>query len=287
LVRAIGSFDFPDELREQFAAFTAAWLAGLPVWLIGWVPAQRLAARNDAVGVDARRSILRKVYIYGYWLVAILVLLGNAIGIVFFILSAIFGLLASENVSETLTNLGQSVGFTVIALAVWLYHLFLLRKDNEFAKREQAVVVEQTAAEWENLHAVVVSPSDAPFAPAFMDGLALELPHLKPASVQLPPASDPIPDEVVAQLAQAKLIIAPLSLATPGGALAAYPATKLVVLPELEGVKWVSAKAPASQLATLIRQTAQEVKAEVKEEPVQPAVTEEKANEEATTKADG
>jgi Domain of unknown function (DUF5671) len=273
LVRAIGTFSFPDELREQFAAFTAGWLAGLPVWLIGWVPAQRLAVRDDAAGVDARRSLLRRAYIYGYWLVAILVLLGNAISIVFLILSAIFGLLSSEDVGETLTNLGQSIGYAVIALAVWLYHLVLLRRDNAYTKREQAVVVEQTAAQWENLHAVVVSPEGAPFEPAFMEGLGRELPYLKLVAIQLPPASDPIPDEIVAQLAQAKVIIAPLSLAAPGGALAAYPATKLIVLPEIAGVKWIGANAPASQLAGLIRQTAQEVNAQaaaVVEEPAPP-----------------
>ncbi len=262
LVRALGTFSFPADLREQFAGFTATWLAGLPVWLIGWVPAQRLATRDDAGGVDARRSLLRKAYIYLYWLAAILTLLISAIAVVYLLLSAVFGLLASENILQTLTNLGQAVGFAVIALAVWIYHLVLLRRDNAFARREQESVLQQTAAQWETLRVVVVVVSDSPINAQFLESLSRELPQLKPVSLELPPASEPMPEEMAAQLTAAQIIITSMALALPGGPLAAYPALKLVVLPQLTGTKWIGGETPAVQAAVAIRQAAQTIKRE-------------------------
>lgn len=260
LVRTLGTFAFPEELREQFAAFTATWLAGLPVWLIGWVPAQRLATRTDAVGVDARRSLLRKAYLYLYWLAAILTLLISAIAVVYLVLSAVFGLLASENIIERLTNLGQAIGFAVIALAIWIYHLILLRRDGDFAKREQAAVLQQTAAEWENLRVVVAFESEPP-AP-LLEGLSRELPQLKPVSIQLPTASEPLPEETAAHLSTAQIIITSMALALPGGPLAAYPALKLVLLPQMPGTKWINAETPVPQTVLAIRQAAQTMKRE-------------------------
>jgi hypothetical protein len=260
LVRALGTFSFPSDLREQFAGFTATWLAGLPVWLIGWVPAQRLAIRNDALGVDARRSLLRKAYLYLYWLAAILTLLVSTIAVVYLLLSAVFGLLASENILETLTNLGQAVGFAVIALAVWIYHLVLLRRDNAFARREQESVLQQSAAQWENLQVVIALDSDS--RASFLEGLNRELPQLKPVSIELPPASEPMPEESAAQLAAAQIIITSMALALPGGPLAAYPALKLVLLPQLTGTKWIGGETPAAQAAVAIRQAAQTIKRE-------------------------
>jgi len=263
IVRAVGSWSFPDDLRGLFAGSTAAWLAGLPVWLIGWMPAQSRAVREDALGLDARRSLLRKAYLYAYWLAAILFLLGGAISIVYLVLSALIGLLAAENIAETLTNLGQAVGFALIALAVWIYHFFVLRRDNDFARREQQTVAQQAAAEWESLRVVIAAPAGAPFDPETLEQIGRELPHLKPAVVQLPTPEEAAA-ETSAQLSAAHLIIAPFALALPEGPLAQYPAPKLIVLTQAAGVQWLVAGAEGqglgAQIARSIRQMAHDLK---------------------------
>ena len=51
-------------LRGQIQRRTSALLVGLPLWLITWRKMQHEAARMDDAGDHARRSVLRKTYLY-------------------------------------------------------------------------------------------------------------------------------------------------------------------------------------------------------------------------------
>ncbi|MGB8648727.1 MAG: DUF5671 domain-containing protein, partial [Anaerolineae bacterium] len=78
LIRTIAGDPFGSTLREPLAWFTAALVAGLPVWLLPWRSAQLTADRPGPQGSDERRSIVRKLYLYFYLFAASMTVLGSA-----------------------------------------------------------------------------------------------------------------------------------------------------------------------------------------------------------------
>ena len=230
LVRSLQK-GFDAAHREQLAGFTATWLAGLPVWLMGWLPAQRRAARGDEIGADARRSVLRKIYLYFFWLSSVLLVLFNAIIIVYQLLALFVGVLAGEGVLDTLTSLGQAIGFTVIGAALWVYHFLVLRGDNSFAKREQEVVEQKNLEAWQTLRVMIVS-DDETFAAPVARELKNLLPHLSPEIIRFPIA------DAETKLAAADAIVAPWTLALQDR-VAASAAHKIIVPTPLKGGTWI------------------------------------------------
>jgi hypothetical protein len=69
-------------VRGQLATSLAALLAGFPVWLLAWWPAQAATRPTGPAGVAARRSWLRRLYLYGFALIAVIVTLVSAIAVV-------------------------------------------------------------------------------------------------------------------------------------------------------------------------------------------------------------
>jgi len=249
LVRSLQK-GFDAAQREQLAGFTATWLAGLPVWLMGWLPAQRRAARNDDLGADARRSILRKIYLYFYWLSSVLSVLFNAIFIVYQMLALFVGVLAGESILDTVTSLGQAIGFTVIGAVLWVYHFLVLRGDNSFAKREQEVVEQKDLEAWQTLRVIIVS-EDETFAAPMAAGLKKLLPHLSPEIVRLPVAEA----DIESKLAAADAIVTPWTLAQQTH-IANSPAHKIIVPIPLKDATWIG----LSQMANYEVQIAQAVR---------------------------
>ena len=162
-------------LRGQFATNLAALVAGLPVWLLAWLPAQAATRPTGPAGTAARRSWLRRLYLYGFALAAIIVTLVSAIGVVYQILNGLFRLGDGENV---LANLARSAGFAVIGTAVWVYHVWVLRQDGKLAPADRAVEADQRAAaqaaaaatraansrRWAGLPVAIVDDGDGRFA---------------------------------------------------------------------------------------------------------------------------
>jgi hypothetical protein len=65
-------------LREEVSRWGAAALIGLPVWLVHWSWAQRLASRST----DERASVLRRLYLYASLAVGLIATAGSAHGLV-------------------------------------------------------------------------------------------------------------------------------------------------------------------------------------------------------------
>jgi hypothetical protein len=232
LVRSLQK-GFDAAQREQLAGFTATWLAGLPVWLMGWIPAQRRAARNDDLGADARRSILRKIYLYFYWLSSVLAVLFNAIAIVYQMLALFVGVLAGESILDTVTSLGQAIGFTVIGAVLWVYHFLVLRGDNSFAKREQELVEQKDLESWQTLRVIIVS-DDESFAAPMATELKKLIPHLSPEIIRFPVADA----DSESKLAAADAIITPWTLAQQTH-IANSAARKIIVPTPLKDATWI------------------------------------------------
>ncbi|MEK7809786.1 MAG: DUF5671 domain-containing protein, partial [Chloroflexota bacterium] len=248
---------FDAAQREQLAGFTAMWLAGLPVWLMGWIPAQRRALRDDDLGADARRSILRKIYLYFYWLSSVLAVLFNAIAIVYQLLAFCLFLGTLVNFLDTITNLGQSIGFTVIGAVLWAYHFFVLRGDNTFTKLEQEAVEQKDLEAWQTLRVIIMSEGDS-FATKIQDELKKLLPHLTPEIIRFPIADA----DTESKLAAAHAIVAPWTLAQQTH-IANSPAHKIIVPTPLKGGTWIGLSQMMNrevQIAQAIRGVAQKKK---------------------------
>ena len=246
------AFRADDTLKEQFAAFTAAFVAGLPVWLLAWTPAQRTAGQPGPAGLASRRSILRKAYLYFYLLVAVVVTLSSAVRVVYELLNALFGLFGGGNV---LADIAQSIGFTVISSAVWLYHGWVLRGDSRRAKQDKGLeadeqskakeqTVSQLASDWARFPVAVVDGGDGAFGRLALAALKSQLPYLTVIPIGLTPeagaamGADPAtgPDQLLLTASACLLVVASTVLAA--GPVAASPAPKIVAPVSAPGIQW-------------------------------------------------
>ena len=121
------------DLRARVASALATLVIGLPLWYLNWKPMQSQALSSDAVGGLARRSIVRKVYLY-------LVLFGSVIGgtvtavmVVYLLLQVLLGVEILD-VSGLLDRLQWLTMFVVVLV----YHFTSLRRDGAEAARALA-----------------------------------------------------------------------------------------------------------------------------------------------------
>lgn len=259
---------FGTELRGQLSWFTAAIIVGLPVWILPWRQVQNRAVESGPAGTDARRSTVRKIYVYFFLFVATMTVLSSAVFIVFKILSMFLGA-----AGPTLSELGHSIAFSMIAVGVWLYHGFILRSDHRLSGRERV-------SQLEDLRVAVVDVGAGRFGRAVVDAFKREAPELdlepivltEPGTAVLGEGIEKSDEEIATQLAQAGVIIGPWMIAVPGGAQGRVtaaiaqavldsPARKLLAPTWAEGWDWAGvgrwdAEALARQTVSAVKQIA-------------------------------
>jgi hypothetical protein len=264
LIRALSKSLVGNDFKEQLAWFTAALIAGVPVWLWPWRQVQIRATAAGEAGADERRSVIRKIYLYFYLLVATLTVLGSAVYILFRLLSLVLG---DRNSSNLLSDLGHAIAFGLIAIGVWVYHGLSLRGDGQVNKHEQTQRLAATRV-------VVVDEGESRFGQLVREGLRRELPGLTLDTLSVEPPTEALPDsqtEAVSLLAQAGIIVAPWNSARVGylaEPIAASPARKLLIPIRLDGWEW--AGVDRWSLDALARQTVRAVKQMVAGEEVKP-----------------
>lgn len=233
LIRSL-STAFVSELREQLAWFTAALVAGLPVWLLPWRLAQLAAARPGEDGGDEREDIVRKIYLYFYIFVATMTALGSAIYLVYRLVGLVLGA-DSNNLGN---DLPHAIAYGLMAVAVWLYHGAVLRQDSRLL---DAPTLPRA------LRVVVV---DGRLPPTLLTALRQTLPF---ATVQAVGSGDTAP------LSEAELIITPWPLAEAERevetAVRHSPAPKLLIPIRQPGWEWVGVE--PWNLDHIISETAQ------------------------------
>jgi hypothetical protein len=242
--------------REQFAWYTAAIIAGLPVWIIPWRQTQEAATLDGPVGADARRSVVRKIYLYFFLFVATMTMLSGAVYILFRILSMVLG----ED-APTLTQLGQAISFSLIAAAVWVYHGNILRSDGRLTKLEQSGLLEA-------LRVVVMDVGGDHFGSAVVEQLKRDFPEISLEPILLGPDTKATVDEknITAQLTNAGLIVGPWNVAVNSGvvsdkvaaAVVASSARKLLVPTQSSQWDWAGVDRWDSE--SLVNQTVRAVK---------------------------
>lgn len=126
IIRMVFEQGLGNVLREQVASVSAALTAGLPIWLLSWRKVQEAAkAKNDFARLE-RQSVVRKVYIYFFLFVATMTVLVSGVAIVSQLLNISLGNASTDNLANLLAH---AIAYSIIAVAVWLYHRALLNED--------------------------------------------------------------------------------------------------------------------------------------------------------------
>lgn len=197
LAQAITSSSQPMvTMRDTFSGALAALLVGTPLWLVPWRRMQREAARLDDTGDHARRSVIRKAYLY-------LALFLLVIGAMFFTGSLLYTLIdalitgASADFAQEVISLFLSL---VIDSLLLVYHWRALRQDS--------ITAQQTLGD---LHAdfptLVLLEEKGVFGEALLEYLQKVAPRLP---VALHPIERGAPDET---MLGAKAVLLPLGMA--------------------------------------------------------------------------
>ncbi len=228
-----------------------AWLlVGAAYWLSNWPVMQAEARRADGTGDHARRSVLRKSYLYLAVFLTVVGLMASA-GVLFYRL--INALLGNPGIDLTLESWLQIRSLAL--LAVWLaYHQAVLRADGRLALRTLA----QRQASFTIL---ILQPDDDPFYATLNEALKRQAPGL-PVTVCF--LSQGLADM---QESSPQALVLPASLALAPSPqlrvwLDGYPGRRVLVPLPTAGWEWAGqpVRTPrelAQDTAVLLRQMAE------------------------------
>jgi hypothetical protein len=204
----------------------ASLVVGLPLWLMTWRPMQAQALEEGSVGDHARRSVIRKTYLY-------LVLFASVIGgmisggiLIFTLINAALG----GNTPDFTKSVLNSLQILILFVVLLLYHLSALRKDG--AARADVLEAKQ-----EDFKLVVLDNSDGKFGESIKVVFAKRAPKVPVTVINV---KDGIPADT-----KADAVILPGSLAVdmPKNAEAwirSFNGTKLIVTDDAAGVYWLN-----------------------------------------------
>jgi hypothetical protein len=233
-----------DAHREALSYFTAALIAGAPVWLLTWRKAQQEALREDQNGRSARASLVRKIYLYSVLFVSIMSVLGSAVYVLYRVLQWIL-----TGSSLTLVDVAVPLTIAIVQLLNWGYHLSTLRSDRRLSSLDEV-------RRLSDMRLALVDHGGSEALLAFVDRLQRAAPGIAFPVVSSEGAAEggDIAEEVFARIRQAEAIVVPSSLFVDvdsvGGrdvaaAVAASPAIKLVLPESYPSLFWVGLEAQA------------------------------------------
>lgn len=118
-----------DTTRGTLTASIASIVVGLPLWLTMWRPMQAEALTSDEMGDHARRSVLRKTYLYLVLFVSVIGGMATAVGLVYQLIRVALSGDTGSDFVNTVLNLTQLLFLFGVVL---VYHLNVLRTDGAF-----------------------------------------------------------------------------------------------------------------------------------------------------------
>jgi len=119
-----------DSLRDTLATSISSLVVGLPLWLMTWRPMQAGALAQDQLGEHARRSVIRKFYLYLVLFASVIGGMATAVGLVYQLLRAV---LTGDAGGDFVNNLLDLVQLLFLFSTVLVYHLRVLRTDGASA----------------------------------------------------------------------------------------------------------------------------------------------------------
>ena len=142
------SFLMGDSNRSSLATAISLLIVGLPLWLITWRPMQADALSENEMGDHARRSVLRKTYLYLALFASVIGGMGTAVALVYQLIKLI---LTGDAGSDFVNTLLNTIQLLFLFVMVMLYHLNTLRADG--------ASMADTLAEMQSAYSVLVVDS--------------------------------------------------------------------------------------------------------------------------------
>jgi hypothetical protein len=244
---AIGKIVWAEVLRPRLAAALSTLAAGLPLWGFSWRPMQAEALRAEDEGDHARRSLIRKVYLYLALFVSVVGGMIAAVSVLNLLLRSLLGISVDNLLPRMLKDLENLFLFAGLGV----YHGLMLGKDGRLAS-------EALAQKHAAFPVIVFDNADGSFGPAVEAALHKPMPRLP---VTVLPVGQP-----VAQDAAPKAVLVPgdLALNPPNPVrewLAGYRGSKLIIPQAAQGWLWAGGIRPlpaaAAQAAQAVRNLAE------------------------------
>jgi hypothetical protein len=241
---ALGNIVWADVLRPRLAAALATLAMGLPLWWLAWRPMQvealavgdaTVPAEKAQAGDHARRSIIRKVYLYLALFVSVVGGMITAASLLNLLLRSLLG----SSVDNLLQQALKDLEYLFLFVGMGVYHGVVLGKDG---RQASLALAEKHAA----FPVLVFDGGDGSFGQAILAALHKQVPHM-PVVVQA--ASQPVADG-----AAPKAVLLPGNLALdPPVALRKwlgdYAGKRLIVPQALDGWLWTGGVRPLSSAA--------------------------------------
>ena len=234
----------------RLASPLATLVMGLPLWWFNWRTMQTEASLNEDAGDHARRSVIRKIYLYLALFAGVVAVMVSAGQLFYLLLRSLLGDQVADFLESALNWL-QSV----ILFGFWLgYHIRILQLDGRMAAKS-------LAARHALYPVLVLDNGDGSFSHAIAEALKRQAPAI-PVAIQL--VSQGIPE---VEITSARAVVLPSELAAhPPEAfrlwLNDYQGERVVTPAAEPGWLWVGAatRSPrdlAQQTAQAVRQMAE------------------------------
>jgi hypothetical protein len=212
--------------REPLTSSLAILIVGLPLWLMTWRPIQAEALADGDIGDHARRSLVRKVYLYLALFAGVIGGMISAVYLVYTLINAALSGIPSGFVNSVLNALEVLVLFIVLLL----YHLSALRTDGTAS-------ADMLEAKQEGFGVLVIDNSEGKFGESVKAAFTKHAPRVPVTVIK---AGEKVPADL-----KAGALILPGSLAvnTPenlAGWIRSFDGTRLIVPDEAAGVYWMN-----------------------------------------------
>ena len=223
----IGNYGQVKQLTGAISAITV----GLPLWLMTWRPMQAEALTDGMMGDHARRSVIRKTYLY-------IVLFASVIGGMVSAVVLVYNLIhAALGGSVDLTSILNALQVLILFAVLLVYHLSALRRDG--AAKSDALDAKQ-----EQFGVLVFNAGDSKFGELMKAAVHKFAPKLPVSVIN---ASEKIDSDM-----KTSAVILPGSLVvnTPEPLeawLRGFNGSRLVVPDEAEDVYWMTDSTEAAR----------------------------------------
>ena len=232
-----GGLIMSDALRSQLAVAISLIVAWLPLWLGTWISMEAQAMMKNDIGDHARRSNIRKAYLYLALFAGVIGGMSAAVALIFELLKALF---TGQTDSSFLSTILNDLQLFVLFAVVLIYHLIVLRRDGVFTS--DALAAKQSA------FPILIFDSGDGFAESVKAALSKVAPN--------------VPATITSEKPEGKFNAVVLSGSSAVNApewIRSFDGSRIIVPNEAQGLVWVSGvnKSAVEDAAQIIRQLAE------------------------------
>jgi hypothetical protein len=224
-----------DITRGSLATSISSLIVGLPLWLVMWRPMQAEALAPGEMGDHARRSVLRKTYLYLALFASVIGGMATAVGLVYQLIRVVLTGDAGGSFVNDILNLTQLLFLFSVVL---VYHLNVLRADG-------ASTADALAEKQSTFNVLVVDSGDG-FAQSVKAALMKFAPK---APVTLTTASEKPQGNF-----NAIVLIGSLAAAGAPEWIRSFDGSRIIVQDDAKGLVWTD---DAAQAARSVQQLAE------------------------------